>query len=64
VDLVSSTGKPAAVVGLGFPGYLQGVACPSVSRCLAVGFTSDFNPNQPGGYNGNDGAIATFAIKS
>jgi hypothetical protein len=63
-DLVSAAGKPGAIGGLDDGGYLQGVTCPVQTQCVAVGFTNDSNPKQPGGQHMVDGAIAIFHLKT
>ena len=63
-DLVTAAGKPLAVAEYKEGGYLQGVSCPVQTECVAVGFTTDPNPDQPGGVDGVDGAIAVFHLKT
>jgi len=63
-DLVTAAGKPAKVAELKESGYLQGVSCPVQTECIAAGFTTDSNPDQPGGLDGVDGAIVVFHLKT
>jgi Fibronectin type III domain len=63
-DLVTAAGKPLAVGSYKESGYLQGVSCPVQTECIAVGFTTDSNPDQPGGLDGVDGAIMVFHLKT
>jgi hypothetical protein len=62
-DLVSASGKAAAMHGDTEGGYLQAVTCPAPTECVAVGFTTDSHSKQPGGENGVDGAVAIFHLK-
>lgn len=63
-DLVTAAGKPLTIGSYKEGGYLQGVSCPVQTECVAVGFTTDPNPDQPGGLDGVDGAIAVFHLKT
>jgi fibronectin type III domain protein len=63
-DLVTAAGKPRPPAGPGNGGYLQAVSCPVQTDCIAVGFTSDPNPHQPGGQSGVDGAIVRFPLRT
>lgn len=63
-DLVTAAGKPLTPVEEADAAYLQAVTCPVQTECIAVGFTSDPNPVQPGGVDGVDGAIAVFRLRT
>jgi len=63
-DLMTAAGKPRPAAGLAHGGYLQAISCPVQTECIAVGFTTDSNPHQPGGLSGVDGAIALFHLRT
>jgi hypothetical protein len=62
--LVSASGQAQPEHALNYGGYLQSVACPVQTECIAVGFTSDANPSQPGGYGGVDGGVAIIHVRT
>jgi hypothetical protein len=63
-DLMTAGGKPRMAAVQPHGGYLQAVSCPIQTECIAVGFTSDPNPHQPGGVSGVDGAIALIHLRT
>jgi hypothetical protein len=62
--LVSASGTAQPAHSLSYGGYLQSVSCPVPTECVAVGFSTDSDATQPGGFEGVDGGVALIHLRT